>query len=95
MHDVEMMSQIRHERDSLQTNFSLLEQKWKKMCDENSKLKDKVEELKIEVRTNLEASRHNPTPDRTIQVPYHDLAWITKDSLKTCRKTTNRRSKAD
>jgi chromosome segregation ATPase len=67
MHDVEMMSQIRHERDSLQTNFSLLEQKWKKMCDENSKLKDKVEELKIEARTNLEASRHNPTPDRTIR----------------------------
>lgn len=67
MHDVEMMSQIRHERDSLQTNFSLLEQKWKKLCEENLKLKDKVEELKIEARANLEAGNYNPTPDRSIR----------------------------
>ncbi|CAG9333117.1 unnamed protein product [Blepharisma stoltei] len=67
MQDVELLSQVRLERDTVQTQYSLLEQKFSKVLQENKALKQKVEELKQEARANFEAAKIPVTPDMNVR----------------------------
>lgn len=67
MQDVELLSQVRLERDTIQTQFSLLEQKYNKMLNESKAMKLKIEELKQESRANFEASKIPVIPDISVR----------------------------
>ena len=67
MHDLESLSQIRLERDSMHTQYNLLDQRFNKMSLENKSLKNKIEELKQESRANFEASKIGVFPNKNIK----------------------------
>jgi chromosome segregation ATPase len=86
MHDLEILSQVRLERDSMHTQYSLLDQKYSKLSVENSALKGKIEELKQESRANFEASKIHIIPDRNVKSA---TGSITRIEVDYCREIEN------
>ena len=79
MHDLESLNQVRLERDSLHTQYNLLDQKYNKAIMENKTLRAKVEELRQEARANFEAGKVGVFADKNIKSATGSLARIEVD----------------
>lgn len=79
MHDLETLSQTKLERDSIHTQYNLLDQKYSKVFQENKLLKEKNEELRQESRANFEAGKIGIFPDKNIKSATGSLARIEVD----------------
>lgn len=80
MQDVEAMSQLRLERDTMHTQLSLLNSKLKKLNEENTQLKDRVEDARKQAKINLESANYEisvdlSTKSATRSVPRIELEY--------------------
>lgn len=90
MHDLEILSQIRMERDSMHTQYSLLDQKFNKVVQENKVLKAKIEDLKQEARANFEAGKHLVPNDKSVKTATGSVTRMEVDyfrELENMKKT--------
>lgn len=90
MHDLEILAQIRLERDSINTQYSLLDQKYNKVIQENKVLKSKIEELKQEARANFEAGKHQVPNDKSVKTATGSITRLEVDyfrELENMKKT--------
>lgn len=79
MHDLETLAQTRLERDSIHTQYNLLDQKYNKISQENKVLRSKIEELKQEARANFEASKFVVPLDKNVKTATGSIAKIEVD----------------
>jgi chromosome segregation ATPase len=79
MHDLEILAQTRLERDSMHTQYNLLDQKYNKISQENKALRSKIEELKQESRANFEASKHVVPLDKNVKTATGSISRIEVD----------------
>jgi chromosome segregation ATPase len=90
MRDLETLSQTRLERDSIHTQYNLLDQKFNKASVENKALKAKIEELRQESRANFEAGKVGILPDKSIKSATGSLIRLEIDyqrEIETLKKT--------
>jgi len=90
MHDLEILAQIRLERDSIHTQYSLLDQKYNKITQENKVIKSKIEELKQEARANFEAGKHQVPNDKSVKTATGSVTRLEVDyfrELDSMKKT--------
>jgi len=76
MNDVEKLSQLKLERDTLRTQVSFLDQKYQRTLTENDKLKQKVEELDVAAKANFEASQFEVSPEKSVRTATGSLSRL-------------------